>query len=88
MRILALRPGVDDPRRRFRLRAIFDVQLDDDVRLFGLHLMQAPDGRHLTFAPSKHGQKVATFSPDMAQRLTELATKELEGIDARFERAA
>ena len=88
MRILSIRRAIDDGGRRFRLRAFYDVQLTDEIRLFGLQLMQAPDGRLLTFAPAKHGMKVVTFAPNLAEQLTNLAAIELEGSNAHDRTAA
>lgn len=88
MRILAIRRAIDDGARRFRLLAHYDAQITDEIRLFGLQLMAAPDGRPLTFVPTKHGNKVATFSPALAQRLTDLAAIELEGLNAHDRTAA
>lgn len=84
MRVLNMRPGgYDDGRGNFRLRAIFDLELSDDVRLFSLQLMQANnDDTFRTWTPSVRGCRSATFSTGLVQRITELAVTELEARNA------
>lgn len=53
--------------------ARFDLQLSDDVRLYGLRLMQTPEGRHLTYAPSSGGRRFATFAPAIVDDITAAA---------------
>lgn len=80
MRILDLQPVSGNGDRATRLVATFDLELDDSVRMFGLKLMETPDGRRLTYAPSANGgRRTATFSPSMAAQITAAATTKLEG---------
>lgn len=89
MQIHDMRHGHDDGRGAMRLRAVFDIQLTDEVRLYGLQLMQAPDGSFRTWAPSLRGVRSATFSHSLVRHITELAVDELEAHKANdFNRAA
>ncbi|MDR9782292.1 hypothetical protein [Rhizobium redzepovicii] len=58
--------------------AFVDVQLNDDVRLYGLRLVRQPDGNHMIYAPQCGQRRAATFSTPMAKQLTELAMEALE----------
>jgi hypothetical protein len=65
-----------------RLVALFDLELSDHIRLFGLKLMQAPNGKRLTYSPNGNGgRRLATFSPDLAAQITDAAIMKLEGQD-------
>lgn len=56
------------------LLALFDLQLNDQTRLYNLRLAKLPGGRRRTFAPSAHGARTATFSPALAQQITRAAS--------------
>lgn len=58
--------------------AAVDLQLNSDVRLYGLRLLRMADGKHLVFAPQSGRRRTATFSTPMAQRLTDLALEAYE----------
>ncbi|MDN2582368.1 hypothetical protein [Aquibium sp. ELW1220] len=70
MKILAIRPA---PPGTGRTVAHFDLQLTDDIRMFGMKLVQAEDGRFLTYAPSSHGARAATFSTPLNDTITRAA---------------
>ena len=53
--------------------AFVDIELSEDIRLYGLRLVRQPDGRHLLYAPTCGRRLAATFSKPMAQRLTAMA---------------
>lgn len=55
MRILDLHPVADRGGGAIKLVANFDLHLDETIRMFGLKLMQAPDGRRMVFAPNANG---------------------------------
>jgi hypothetical protein len=79
MRVLNLQPVADRGGGAVKLVANFDLHLDETVRMFGLKLMQAPDGRRLVFAPNANGgRRLATFAPALAAVITKEATLELE----------
>lgn len=78
MQILDLRPA---PPGAGRTVAHFDVQLTADCRLYGLRLIQSDDCRYLTYAPNSHGQRVATFTPALADTISRAASAAFrEGI--------
>ncbi|MBY5614214.1 hypothetical protein [Rhizobium leguminosarum] len=60
--------------------AFVDVELNEDVRLYGLRLVRQPDGAHLIYAPTCGQRRAATFSTPMAKQLTELAVEALEAV--------
>jgi hypothetical protein len=41
--------------------------------MYGLRLIQTADGRFLTYAPNAHGQRVATFTPALADSISRAA---------------
>ncbi len=82
MKIQNMRSGPDDGRGTMRLRAVFDLELTDEIRLYGLQLMQAPDGSFRTWAPSLRGVRSVTFAHAMVRRITELAIIKLEAQNA------
>ncbi|OWK18282.1 hypothetical protein AJ88_03560 [Mesorhizobium amorphae CCBAU 01583] len=71
MKILDIRPA---PPGVGRTIAHFDVQLTDDLRLYGLRLIQTEDGRYLSYAPNAHGVRVATFAPTLADTISRAAS--------------
>ena len=77
MRLLYLHP-VNDNRAGHTCIATIDVELNQDVRLYGLRLMRMADGKHLVFAPQAGQRRVATFSPAMDRELTALAVEAWE----------
>lgn len=76
MRILYARP-VQDERGGNTCVGTVDVELNDDVRLYGLRLMRMRDGNLLLFAPQAGARRTATFSVPLAQRLTRMAMEAL-----------
>lgn len=58
--------------------AAIDLQLNPDVRLYGLRLLRMRDGKHLLFAPQSGRRRVATFSLPLAKALTEVALQAYE----------
>jgi hypothetical protein len=80
MKILCIRPVArngDD--RRFRDLADFDVLVNEGLRLLGLRLVEAPNGRRLVYSPAKHGRAFATFGPEFAREISATATAALNG---------
>ena len=80
MQILDLRPAPPGAGRK--TLATFDIQLTDDCRMYGLRLIQQSDGRRLTYAPSAGGNRVATFTPSLAETITRAAGAALEAVNA------
>ena len=75
---------VPERRRKvsgFETIAVYDAQISDDVRLYSLRLVKKPDGGIITWAPSSGGRRFATFSTELAIRLTKSAIEFYEGHD-------
>ena len=73
--------------------ALFDLQATADIRLHGMRLLRAPDGRFLTYAADVHGgRRSVTFSPETTAEITQAATRYfLEHVtahDGSYRRAA
>lgn len=77
MRIIDLQP-VADHGAGTRTLAVFDLELTDEVKLYGMRLLDR-GGRRLTYAASANGgRRTATFAPALAERITAAANSELE----------
>jgi hypothetical protein len=87
MRILDFQT-IDEQSSGHRAIAVFDLQLTDEVRLYGLRLLRMRDGRLLTFAPQSGSRRVATFANSLAAQITSLATDELKAVTANDKIAA
>lgn len=61
-----------------RTIAKFTVDLDG-VRLFGLLLRERTDGSRVTVAPNIGGRHSMTFRRDIAEKITDAASKALGG---------
>ncbi|MDX0555560.1 hypothetical protein GOL37_27440 [Sinorhizobium medicae] len=80
MRILDIKPAANPGGGQVRLIANFDLELDDNVRMYDLKLMETFDGRRLVYSPNGNGgRRLATFSPAIATAITEAATAKLRG---------
>lgn len=88
MRILSITPCSTSSGDRFPCVAKFDVEIGGTLRLYNLRLLRSPDGRYLTYAPSAHGKRCATFMPDLAQEISAAAIAALGGRTAHDNRAA
>lgn len=80
MKILSIRPlphGGGD-----RNLARFDVEVNGNIRLYGLLLHQFPDGTRRIAGPQSNGRHFVTFLPDIAAEITNAASIAYEGRDA------
>ncbi|MGM4980866.1 hypothetical protein [Rhizobium sp. 11_C7_N12_5] len=60
-----------------KLVAEFDLQITDDVRICGMRLLNAPDGRFLTYAPTAlGGRRSVTFARPLADAITAAAIQQ------------
>ncbi len=59
--------------------ARFDLELSDQVRIFGLHLKRNECGHLRVFAPKSGGQHAASFRPEISEEITLAAIAALEG---------
>lgn len=74
MRILRITPD----RTGGAVVARFDVELTDDIRMYGLTLRQNRKG-YRSDVPNLRGMHVVTFAPPLAQQITEAAVTALNG---------
>ncbi|KQR77596.1 hypothetical protein [Rhizobium sp. Leaf341] len=89
MKITEIHRTTPQPGKAVRAVAIFDLEVSDDLRMFGLRLMEAPDGRFLIYAPSANGgRRLATFSPALSCQIADLAATELKGARDRHGNAS
>ncbi|MBB4348015.1 hypothetical protein [Aliirhizobium cellulosilyticum] len=73
---------IDEPSGGHRAIAVFDLELTDECRLYGLRLLRMRDGRLLTFAPQSGYRRVASFATPLAERITRLALDQYEALTA------
>jgi hypothetical protein len=81
MRILHFQP-IDEPSLGNHAIGMFDLELTEDCRLYGLRLLRMRDGRLLTFAPQSGSRRVATFATGLAAQITKLAIDEYGAMTA------
>jgi hypothetical protein len=60
--------------------AFFDLELSEDIRMYGMRLIEAPSGKRVSYAPSSGGRRFATFAPALAQRITTIANETYKGL--------
>lgn len=74
MKILNMRPAANPGGGAMRLVAEFDLQLTDSVAFYGMRLLRAPNGSHVTYAPTAlGGRRSATFARPLAEAITQAA---------------
>lgn len=90
MHVLAIRPVYEPAGGGFLTLCGFDLVLNASIRLYGMRLVQAPDGRRLTYVPWSGGRRFATFAPDLAEAITTAAVIAFEQgqVTANDHRAA
>ena len=81
MKISNLEPAADRGSG-MRTLAYFDLELSEEVRLYGLRLLEAPDGNRVTYAAQSGSRRSATFARSLAEKITKLASYELEAVTA------
>lgn len=81
MKILSIRP-LEGPGAVAR----FDVEINEHLRLFSLNLRRTPDGRWRTYAANSCGKHVASFHPDLAEKITTAAVAAMNGGSAAYAR--
>ena len=79
MRLLRIEPCRQVSSGGMTTIAFFDVEITDDIRFFGMRLIEAPSGKRVSYAPSSGGRRFATFAPALAERITALANDHYEG---------
>ncbi|MBB4580389.1 hypothetical protein GGE45_002719 [Rhizobium aethiopicum] len=82
MKVLYCHP-LDQQKERDAI-AFVDIELNNDVRMYGLRLLRQPDGKHFLYSPQAGHRRTATFSRPLAEELTRLAVEAYQA--ARDER--
>jgi RecA-family ATPase len=77
VKILNCRPVAHVGGGRFRDVAVFDAEVVDGLKIIGLKLALAPDGKRFVFSPVKGGQRFAQFSGVYAKLLSDAAYQAL-----------
>ncbi|MER9392216.1 MULTISPECIES: hypothetical protein [unclassified Mesorhizobium] len=75
MKILSIKP---EPPGSGNVVARFDIELSDDLRLFGLRLSHRSAGGHSVYAPNAMGSRCATFSYTLVDQIAAAALAALE----------
>ncbi|TBC10017.1 hypothetical protein [Rhizobium ruizarguesonis] len=79
MRVLSLIPAADPGGGSMKLLAVFDLQLTPDIAIYGMRLLKAPNGQHVSYAPTAHGgRRSVTFARPLAEAITAAALQTLE----------
>lgn len=84
MEIIGIAPArpADVSARGFKTHCFFDVQVTPDLRLYGLELVEAPNGKMLVYAPSaRGGRKFATMTIGLGDALVALLARKGIGSD-------
>lgn len=79
MRIISIRPV---PKGAGKTVARFDLEIDGGLRIYGLILREHPEGTRTIAGPQCDGRRFATFLPEVANRITKLASHAYEGTYA------
>ncbi|MFK4260024.1 hypothetical protein [Agrobacterium tumefaciens] len=61
---------------------LVDVEVNSDLRLYGMRLVRGADGLWRIHAPEAGHRRSATFSKPMAEEMTRLALQALETANA------
>lgn len=69
-----MEPAATPGSGSLRLLATFDLEPSNLLRLYGLRLLQAPDGRRIVYAAQSGSRRTATFDPVTAEQITKLAS--------------
>ncbi len=87
MRVSNLKPAANPGGGAVKLVASFDLQLTDDVAIYGMRLCRAPDGRHVSYAPTAlGGRRSATFARPLAEAITASALQSYSELDTANDR--
>ncbi len=88
MRILKLHPATRTTGGGFRQLARFDAQVASGVRMYGLELVQTPDGRHIVYAQQARNGRAATFDIATGDELAAAVIAAMKGDDANDDKRA
>lgn len=92
MKILDMKAAANPGGGSMVVVAHFDLQITADIRIHGMRLLRAADGKFLTYSPTAlGGRRSVTFAPETTAAITEAATRyfqELVTADATCRRTA
>jgi hypothetical protein len=71
----------DTSRGRYKEVARFDVEVNNDLRLFDLRLFESNQGNFIVKAAPTWRGRSATFSPSLAREITAAASLALNNIE-------
>ena len=77
LKILHIRP---EPSGVGNTIARFDLELSDQLRVFGARLIKKPNGFRAVYAPNSGGTRVVTFGPALVEEIATAAEAALEGL--------
>jgi hypothetical protein len=81
MKLLFARPLAEPDKGGHLCLGTIDIELTPDARLYGLRLLRMRDGQIRLFAPNAGKRRAATFSPELTERLTQMAVEAI-GVPA------
>ena len=81
MKLLHARPLAEPDRGGHLCLGTIDIELNSEVRLYGLRLLRMRDGKILLFAPQAGKRRSATFSQELTSQLIQMASEAL-GVPA------
>ncbi|OWK24148.1 hypothetical protein AJ87_24355 [Rhizobium yanglingense] len=82
MKILTFSPAVNPGGGSMKVVANFDLQLTSDIAVYGMRLLRAPNGDHISYAPTAlGGRRSVTFARPLAEAITATALKTLMELD-------
>jgi len=72
---LRLEHGEPSPKG-YRCMCTFTLQLTPEVKLYGLQLVQSPEGSMQVYAPPmRSGYRAWSFAPELREKITKLASE-------------
>jgi hypothetical protein len=78
MRIIEAHPVTPEPDRGGHTRiGLVDVEMTPDIRLYKLRVLRMRNGRHRISAPYSGKNLCASFSPELAEKITQMAVEAL-----------
>ncbi|SEQ37909.1 hypothetical protein SAMN05428969_2831 [Devosia sp. YR412] len=78
MKLIQSHPLADEGDRSGHVCiGLIDVEVTPDIRLYKLRVLRMRDGRHRISAPYAGKNLAASFSPELAERLTVMAVDAL-----------
>ncbi|APO70252.1 hypothetical protein IE4872_PC00224 (plasmid) [Rhizobium gallicum] len=82
MQVLDLKPVAHRSGGRMLHVANFDMQLSDNVAIYGMRLLRAPNGDHVSYAPTAlGGRRSVTFGGPLAEAITAAALRTFMELD-------